>query len=336
MLFIYKSFRRKISKTYLCPISLDLISCIIFCQLSFKFCGDSMSFKESFLNYLKFERRYSSHTISSYGNDIEQFIAFCSTLRPGCDEKTADFKDIRAWIVNLMEHGITARTVNRKITTLKSFYKYLLREQIISHNPMNKIFPPKSGKRLPEFVEQEKMKVLLDDVDFGNNFNGIRNRLLIDVLYITGMRLSELVNLTDSSVQLYDQTIKVLGKRNKERLIPFHQSYVKIFNDYLAIRNKSFPDRGHDYFFITDKGKPIYDKFVYRVVNRYLRFVTTMEKRSPHVLRHTFATHMLNRGADLNAIKEILGHSNLSATQIYTHTTFEKLKTIYKQAHPRA
>jgi integrase/recombinase XerC len=295
-----------------------------------------MSFKETFLNYLKLERRYSSHTIISYGNDIDQFLEFCSEIRSGCNEKTADFKDIRAWVIHLMEKGISARSVNRKIATLKSYYKYMLREQIISQNPMNKVFPPKSGKRLPDFVEQGKMEILLDDYDFGNNFSGIRNRLIIDVLYITGMRLTELVNLTDKSIQLWDQTIKVLGKRNKERLIPFHQSYVKVFNDYLAIRDKEFPDRGHDYFFITDKGKRIYDKFVYRVVNKYLRFVTTMEKRSPHVLRHTFATHMLNRGADLNAIKEILGHSNLSATQIYTHTTFEKLKTIYKQAHPRA
>jgi integrase/recombinase XerC len=295
-----------------------------------------MSFKELFLNYLKFERRYSSHTISSYGNDIEQFLAFCKSLRHDCDEKTADFRDIRAWIVHLMENGITARSVNRKVSTLKSYYKFLMREQVINHNPMNKVFPPKSGKRLPEFVEQDKMEVLLDDFDFGSNFSGIRNRLLIDVLYITGMRLAELVNLKDNSVQLYDQTIKVVGKRNKERLIPFHQSYVKVFKEYQAERDKNFPDRGHDYFFITDKGNQVYAKFVYRIVNKYLRFVTTMEKRSPHVLRHTFATHMLNRGADLNAIKEILGHSNLSATQIYTHTTFEKLKTIYKQAHPRA
>jgi integrase/recombinase XerC len=295
-----------------------------------------MSFKELFLNYLKFERRYSSHTISSYGNDIGQFLAFCKSLRLDCDEKTADFRDIRAWIVHLMENGITARSVTRKVTTLKSYYKFLMREQVINHNPMNKVFPPKSGKRLPEFVEQDKMEVLLNDFDFGNNFSGIRNRLLIDVLYITGMRLAELVNLKDNSVQLYDQTIKVVGKRNKERLIPFHQSYVKVFKEYQAERDKNFPDRGHDYFFITDKGNKVYAKFVYRIVNKYLRFVTTMEKRSPHILRHTFATHMLNRGADLNAIKEILGHSNLSATQIYTHTTFEKLKTIYKQAHPRA
>jgi integrase/recombinase XerC len=295
-----------------------------------------MSFKELFLNYLKFERRYSSYTVSSYGKDISQFQEFCSGLRPGCDEKSVDFRDIRSWIVHLMENGISARSVNRKVATLKSFYKFLMREQVITRNPMDKVFPPKSARRLPEFVEQERMEVLLNDFDFGADFRGIRNRLIIDVLYISGMRLAELVNLKDSSINLYDQTIKVVGKRNKERIIPFHQAYVKVFKEYINERDKKFPDRGDGSFFITDKGSRIYAKFVYRVVNRYLRFVTTMEKRSPHVLRHTFATHMLNRGADLNAIKEILGHSNLSATQIYTHTTFEKLKTIYKQAHPRA
>jgi len=180
------------------------------------------------------------------------------------------------------------------------------------------------------------MEVLLDDIDFGEDFNGVRNRLIIDVLYITGMRLAELINLRISSINISDLTIKVLGKRNKERLIPFHPAYADVFRNYLLLRNETFPGTDHDYFFVTNKGTRLYEKFVYRVVNRYLRFVTTMDKKSPHVLRHTFATHMLNRGADLNAIKEILGHANLSATQVYTHTTFEKLKTIYKQAHPRA
>jgi len=263
-------------------------------------------------------------------------MTFLSSIEQISDGTAADYKDIRSWIVYLMEKNITPRSVNRKITTLKSYYKYLMRQQIIPNNPMDKILPPKSGKRLPGFVEQEKMDILLNNVDFGEDFKGVRNRLLIDVLYITGMRLSELINLTHRSIQLNDQSIKVLGKRNKERIIPFNPAYVQIFRDYIELKGKTFPHPGHDYFFVTDKGKPLYEKFVYRIVNKYLRFVTTMEKRSPHILRHTFATHMLNRGADLNAIKEILGHSNLSATQIYTHTTFEKLKTIYKQAHPRA
>ncbi|KPK86327.1 MAG: integrase [Bacteroides sp. SM23_62_1] len=295
-----------------------------------------MSYKESFLDWLRFEKRYSSHTVRSYENDLNQFMTFLSSLKQQTDGTTAGYKDIRTWIVNLLENNISPRSVKRKITSLNSYYKYLMRQQVITSNPMDKVFPPKSGKRLPGFVEEEKMDRLLDNVDFGEDFKGVRNRLLIDVLYITGMRLSELINLRHHSIQLADQSIKVLGKRNKERIIPFNPAYVQIFRDYLALKEKTFPHPGHDYFFITDKGQPLYEKFVYRVVNKYLHFVTTMEKRSPHILRHTFATHMLNRGADLNAIKEILGHSNLSATQVYTHTSFEKLKTIYKQAHPRA
>ncbi len=294
-----------------------------------------MSYKESFLNYLRYEKRYSVHTLRSYETDMDQFLAFLEDSGSG-DITAVDFRGVRAWIVSMMEHDITSRSVNRKIATLRSFFKYLMREKVIDRNPMDKIVPPKTNKQLPHFVEQDKMLTLLDDYDFGDDFNGVRNRLIIDMLYITGMRLTELINLTVSSVNMTDLSIKVLGKRNKERLIPFNPAYADVFKKYLALRKETFPGINHDYFFVTNKGARLYEKFVYRVVNRYLRFVTTMDKKSPHVLRHTFATHMLNRGADLNAIKEILGHANLSATQIYTHTTFEKLKTIYKQAHPRA
>ena len=294
-----------------------------------------MSFKESYLSFLRYEKRYSVHTVRSYETDLDQFLEFVGDT--GSGEITGiDFHMVRAWIVSLMEKGISSRSVNRKITTLRSFFKFLMREQVIGKNPMDKIVPPKTSRKLPHFVEQEKMEILLDEVDFGNDFNGIRNRLIIDVLYITGMRLNELINLTVSSINMSDLSVKVLGKRNKERLIPFNPAYADVFKKYIALRDKTFPEIGHDYFFVTNKGTKLYEKYVYRVVNKYLRFVTTMEKKSPHVIRHTFATHMLNRGADLNAIKEILGHANLSATQIYTHTTFEKLKTIYKQAHPRA
>jgi len=294
-----------------------------------------MSYKESYLNYLRYEKRYSVHTIRSYETDLDQFLEFLENSDSG-DIAEIDFRGVRAWIVSLMEKGISGRSVNRKITTLRSFFKFLMREQVIDKSPMDKIVPPKTTKQLPHFVEQDKMETLLDDYEFGDDFNGVRNRLLIDVLYITGMRLAELINLTISSINMNDLSIKVLGKRNKERLIPFNPAYADVFKKYLALRKETFPQIDHDYFFVTNKGARLYEKFVYRVVNRYLRFVTTMDKKSPHILRHTFATHMLNRGADLNAIKEILGHANLSATQIYTHTTFEKLKTIYKQAHPRA
>jgi integrase/recombinase XerC len=236
----------------------------------------------------------------------------------------------------MIEGGVSARTVNRKITALKSFYRYLLRQGLITVNPMDKVLSPRQNKRLPQFMEEDRINMLLDEYEFSPGFPGIRNRLVIEMLYITGMRLSELINLKNDDIDYHKLTVKVLGKRNKERLIPFHRSYLGVFRDYLNLREETFGAPDHDHFLVTDKGKPLYEKFVYRVVNRYLRFVTTMEKRSPHVLRHTFATHMLNRGADLNAIKEILGHANLSATQVYTHNTFEKLRTIYKQAHPRA
>ncbi len=212
----------------------------------------------------------------------------------------------------------------------------MMREQHIKINPMDKVISPKSNKTLPAFVEEEKMDELLDLHSFGEDFHGARNKLIIELLYLTGMRLSELIMLEDKHIDHYECTVRVTGKRNKERIIPLEQSAVDVITNYLALRKQEFPETSTAHFFVTDKGKPLYPKFVYKVVNNYLRLVTTMEKRSPHVLRHSFATHMLNRGADLNAIKEILGHANLSATQVYTHNTFEKLVTIYKQAHPRA
>jgi integrase/recombinase XerC len=295
-----------------------------------------MNYKQSFLDYLQFEKRYSGHTIISYRTDLEQFEAYLEGLDGNYDLASSDFRVIRSWMVHMMESGRSARTVNRKITTLKSIYKYLMREGIISKNPMDRVMSPKLSRKLPSFVEEEKMSRLLDDYGFGEDFKGIRNRLIIEVLYITGMRQSELIHLKDSSIDFYDLHIRVTGKRNKERIIPFHPSYMEVFRQYIKLREDAFPQAQYPNFFLTDKGRPLYPKFVYRVVNTYLRFYTTMENRSPHVLRHTFATHMLNRGADLNAIKEILGHASLSATQIYTHNTFEKLVSIYKQAHPRA
>ena len=295
-----------------------------------------MNYKQSFLDYLQFEKRYSGHTIVSYRTDLDQFETYIKELSESADMISVDFRVIRSWVVDMMESGKSSRTVNRKITTLKSFYKYLMRRQIISINPLDKVMSPKLNKKLPSFVEEEKMSLLLDDYGFGEDFRGVRNRLIIEVLYITGMRQSELIHLTDSSIDLYEQHIRVTGKRNKERIIPFDREYLEIFRQYIKLRRETFPEVHQSLFFLTDKGRPLYPKFVYRVVNTYLRFVTTMKDRSPHVLRHTFATHMLNRGADLNAIKEILGHASLSATQIYTHNTFEKLIAIYKQAHPRA
>lgn len=276
------------------------------------------------------------HTIVSYRTDLNQFEAYLGSLPEPDSLVSSGFREIRAWVVDMMESGYTARTVNRKITTLKSFYKFLMRRQIIETNPMDRVISPRTSKKLPSFVEKEKMDLLLDEYGFGDDFGGTRNRLIIEVFYITGMRQAELIQLEDKNIDLHQFQIRVRGKRDKERIIPFGREYLEVFRRYMRLRNERFPQAAYPHFFLTDKGRPLYPKFVYRVVNTYLRFVTTMGDRSPHVLRHTFATHMLNRGADLNAIKEILGHASLSATQVYTHNTFEKLVSIYKQAHPRA
>jgi integrase/recombinase XerC len=234
---------------------------------------------------------------------------------------------------------MSPRSINRKKTALKSYYKFLIKEGIITENPMNKVISPKTSKRLPVFVEKEKMEKLLDsnELNFGDDYTGIRNLMIIEILYATGMRVSELVNLKVTDVDLYNSTIKVLGKRNKERIIPFAKKLRVTIDKYNKIKEETFfGEDTADQFFLTSGGKKIYQKLAYRVVNYYLSIITTLDKKSPHVLRHTFATHMLNNGADLNAIKELLGHANLSATQVYTHNTIEKLKNIYKQAHPRA
>jgi len=235
-----------------------------------------------------------------------------------------------------MERDFSSLTINRKISTLKTFYKFLIREGYVTINPMDKVTAPRLSKKIPTFVDEQHINNLLDDFSFGDDFPGIRNKTIIEMFYNTGMRLSELIELKTADVNLIEGTIKVLGKRNKERIIPIHQSFVNTLKQYLEKKDAQYPSLQHNYFFVTDKGNKLYEKFVYRIVNKYLKYVSTIEKKSPHILRHTFATHLLNKGADLNAIKELLGHANLSATQIYTHNTFEKLKSIYKQAHPRA
>jgi integrase/recombinase XerC len=292
-------------------------------------------YKERFIQYIQFEKRYSPHTVTSYRNDLDQFFLYLEKQYQITEIKDINYLHVRSWLVEMMEHDITPRTVNRKITTLKSFYKFLIREEVVQENPMNKIIAPKMSKRLPVFVEKEKMDTLLDKVDFGEGFEGARNRLIIEIFYMTGIRLSELVNLTIADVDLGKRTIKVLGKRNKERIIPFGAKLDKQLCKYIDLR-KSIAKPDDEIFFLTKKGKPIYQRLVDRLVNYFLGIVTTLDKKSPHVLRHTFATHMLNNGADLNAIKDLLGHANLSATQVYTHNTIDKLIKVYKQAHPKA
>jgi len=286
-----------------------------------------------FLRYLQAEKRYAEHTIRAYKNDLYQFHAFSQDAGPeGMD---LHFKTIRSWVVHLMDSGLSSKTVHRKLTSLNAYCKYLIKEGELDANPMDKVLKPRLNKRVPTFVEEGKMDELLDQYDFGEGFAGKRNRLVLDLLYQTGMRRSELIGLKVGSIDREGKSIKVTGKRNKERIIPINDRLMASVEDYLTIRKEEV-DPSTDYLIVTEKGGQAYDKMVYRIVTRYLALVTTLDKKSPHVLRHTFATHMLNRGADLNAIKELLGHANLSATQVYTHNTYKKLKSIYNQAHPRA
>jgi integrase/recombinase XerC len=294
-----------------------------------------MEHKESFLQYLLVEKRYSKHTILSYRNDLDQFDSFLLTLGHSSFEADIASGEVRAWIVSMMEGGMSAVSVHRKISCLRIFFKWLRKQGFVTQNPMEKVVLPKRKKKLPVFVGEESLDSLLDTFEFGSDYAGVRNRTIIEMLYLTGMRRAELIGLEKADVDIDKGLLKVTGKRNKQRLIPMIDSFRKSLADYTFLRDVTFPGSG-EALFLTDSGNKLYDKFVYNTVKRYLTMVTTIEKKSPHVLRHTFATHMLNHGADLNSIKELLGHSNLSATQIYTHNTFEKLKEVYKQAHPRA
>ena len=283
-----------------------------------------------FLNFIKTEKRLSSHTIKSYSSDLKQFSKYLSKeCNINSDVNQVTFQTIRSWIVFLLENNINPRSVNRKISVLKSYYKFLLQEGILSYNPMIKIISPKTSKRLPSFVDKDDIQNLLDKVKFENNYIGHRDKLIIEFFYVTGIRLSELINIKISDIDFNNNYIKVLGKRNKERLIPLSNNMTNKLKNYVNENDIS------EYLF-NNKGKKMYSKLVYRLVKKHLNLVSSIDNKGPHVLRHTFATHMLNNGADINAIKELLGHSNLNATQVYTHNSIEKLKSVYNQAHPRA
>ncbi len=292
-----------------------------------------MGEKESFLSYLQNEKRSSVHTIKAYDVDLTQFFDFYRGLNGELFVADINHKDIRKWIVFLMDSGSCVRTINRKLSSLKSFFKFLLREGCVERNPVDKVVTPRLGKSLPCFVSEDAMR-LLGELDFGEGFEASRDRLILEILYLTGIRLSELKNLKDDDIDRNASLLKVLGKRNKERLIPVDSGLFRFLDDYLRVRNETLGKLKHDFLLVTKKGKPVYDKLLYLVVRKHLSKVTTMLKRSPHVLRHSFATHLLNNGAELNAVKELLGHSDLSATQIYTHVSFEKLKESYRKAHP--
>lgn len=289
----------------------------------------------SFLDYLRYERNYSEKTVSAYGEDLLQLEEFAREEAGDFDPVEVKPDLIREWIVSLMDKGYTSTSVNRKLSSLRSFYKYLLRQGRVEVDPLRKISGPKNKKPLPSFLKESEMNKLLDDTDFGDGFKGCRDHLIIEMFYATGMRLSELIDLDDKDVDFSASLLKVTGKRNKQRLIPFGDELRDTMLAYVDVRNETVSERSGA-FFIRENGERLYKNLVYNLVKRNLSKVVTLKKRSPHVLRHTFATTMLNNEAELGAVKELLGHSSLATTEIYTHTTFEELKKVYKQAHPRA
>ena len=286
---------------------------------------------DDFLNYIAKEKRYSQHTIKGYKTDLIEFSDYTHRYFDLSIE-CANHRVVRSWFAQMIEDGFKPRTIHRKSSSLKSFYKFLMVRGLLEKSPMDLVPLPKMDKKLPKFVEEKSLDVLLNELEFPDNFEGKRDKLILDLFYQTGIRQSELIGLTLKDVDFTQQQIKVLGKRNKERIIPVSTHLLETISEYVSYRKA----RSVANLLLTSGGKKLYPKLVYNIVNKYLSKVTTLSQRSPHVLRHSFATHMLNNGAELNSIKELLGHVNLSATQVYTHNSMEKIKTIYKQAHPRA
>ncbi|MCW3107473.1 MAG: tyrosine-type recombinase/integrase [Segetibacter sp.] len=291
---------------------------------------------QSFIEYLQFEKRYSQHTIISYQTDLDQFFAFLVSQydSPSLSAITPGF--VRSWLAEMRNEDMTPKSLNRKISSLKSFFKYQMKVGEMKQSPMTTIVSPKVGKRLPSFVSQSDMETLQRYVEFPDTWKGQTDKLLLELFYATGMRLSELIGLKESQLDAANGQVKVLGKGNKERIIPVSKELLNQLVSYVQNKRESFSGVLFPNLFINEKGKPLYPKYVYNVVKANLSLITTLQKKSPHVLRHTFATHLTNNGADLNAVKELLGHSSLAATQIYTHNTIDKLKDIYKKAHPKA
>ena len=290
---------------------------------------------DSFLDYLQYERNYSEETIKSYREDLRQFEEFAREEIGDSAPSEVKAELVREWIVSLMDRGYTSTSINRKLSSLRSFYKFLLRKGEVAVNPLQKIRGPKNKKPLPAFLRESDMDRLLDEVDFGEGFKGCRDHMIIEMFYATGVRLSELIGLDNKDVDFSSSLIKVTGKRNKQRLIPFGEELKIAMMEYVDVRNEAVPIRTNA-FFVRENGERLSRSIVENLVKRNLSKVVTLKKRSPHVLRHTFATTMLNHDAELGAIKELLGHESLATTEVYTHTTFEELKKVYNLAHPRA
>jgi integrase/recombinase XerC len=288
---------------------------------------------EEFSNYIQNERRLSPHTLTAYQTDLRQFQDFLEETLILKSFTEGTYNEIRMWIIHLKENEISNRSINRKISTLKSLFKYFITKQKVKVNPMLKIIAPKQSKKLPVYFDQKLLNNLFNSEVFTNDFIGIRDILIMELLYGTGMRLAELINIKQTDIDNLE--IKVLGKGNKERIIPITKNIASFISLYNEKRKKEFTTRNNDFLLLTNKGDKLYEKFVYRIVNHYLGLVTNEKKKSPHTMRHSFATNMLNNGAQLHTIKEILGHANLSATQVYTHNTIERLKDAYKKFHPK-
>lgn len=291
---------------------------------------------DSFLDYLRLERAYSPRTVQSYEMDLNEFEAYLRRTDAELTLETVDADNVRNWTMEMMEAGQKETSVNRRLSALRSFYRYLLRKGVVKVSPMQTVKGPKKKKPLPMFLREEEMNRLLDETDFGEGFEGERDRLIIEMFYETGMRRAELVGLNEADVDFYRGQIKVTGKRNKQRLIPFGEELGSALRLYMEEKAQEVPETEDGALFVQKSGRRVTDAWVYTMVRRNLSRVTTIKKRSPHVLRHTFATTMLNHDAELEAVKELLGHESVSTTEIYTHTTFEELKNAYSKAHPRA
>lgn len=291
---------------------------------------------ESYLNYLQHEKRYSPHTVTAYRTDLVQFDEYIEQTYEMKPEE-AKYVHIRDYIVHMMEDEVGANSIGRKLSSLRGFYKYLYRQKIIPTSPMSLIKAPKTPERLPVFIDEEKLDHLLDSEEFFDaTFPSVRDKMVIEMLFGTGMRLAELLGLKETDIDFYQESVKVLGKRKKERIIPVTKQLINQLKEYIDLKSLQKFNNKTDDLFVTNKGTAVYPVFIYKLVKSYLTYISTQDKKSPHVLRHSYATSLLNRGADLNAIKELLGHASLAATQVYTHNSIERLKSIYKQAHPKA
>jgi integrase/recombinase XerC len=289
----------------------------------------------AFNEHLKFEKRYSVHTVRSYHDDLIQFRDYLVTSFGSMNLDEISAAIVRSWLASLKNGGLESRSINRKISTLKSFFKFIIRSGKLSKNPLSTIVSPKVSKRLPAFVEERDMSTLFNHVEFEEGWNGYTGRLAMQMLYELGLRLSELVNCLESQIDFGNRQVKILGKGNKERIIPVNATLLAEIREYIKKKPAELEVCDRNYLLVNEKGKKLYSKFIYRLTTKYLPEVTTVKKKSPHILRHSFATHLMNNGAELNAVKELLGHASLAATQVYTHNTIEKLKNVHKKAHPR-